>query len=735
MKKQQMLIIKKYIAITVFLILVIISVNLWFYRSFKHQAVEVNEYVKEQAVTRISDYYQQINSFVTGNVNTEDFERVQNLSERELVYRSQNAVNIVKSLNTTERASSLLDKVYIYLKKPGLIICRSGILDPELFYEIEGKTRVKSFDEWQDAIINEGKGRKFTSSENSVIFAFAANGIGIDSGIVLGTITSREKIFPKTPHVEWINNCNIYVYDRYKNLSLYNENIKIKDFTQIPSYDKLFGISDKYVLYSYEVMVSDMTYNVNVVFEKNQDMNIVKSVQLVLNAMMAFLILSMMYFFYKIYTTRMRPIKEISDLLGIDIDKIDYRVLEKPIKSIVDKNILLNNMLEDKDTRLKMTILNGLLNGDIKKDVLESEDSGISFKFDGFVVIVINLYRDSEISEEENKKLIKKFEDAITETISDENGITYFVSRKQYLVCIYNTDKSLDLNWLGLKFAYLTKILETEFEFVASIAISDIHEGYLQIPMAYSEALEVINKVELFDKSKIAFYRDVIYKNNRFKFDINDEIKLTKAIRNGNKNAAEKIIGNVIERIDSENTFTYTNISVGLIYSLMRIADLLFGENYDTSSISLLLKSTEDIESLKASLVDFAAKMCDDNTYSEEQGDLAEIIMDYVRKNYDNPQMSVEFISNNLNYSVVHIHNVFRKKYNKTIVSCLNSFRIEAAKKLILAGMKIGEVSEKVGIASVRTFNRLFQNSVGMTPTEYKEYMLKQSKEKEDNNE
>ena len=293
----------------------------------------------------------------------------------------------------------------------------------------------------------------------------------------------------------------------------------------------------------------------------------------------------------------------------------------------------------------------------------------------------------------------------------------------------YNTDKDFDLKKLGLKFAYLIKILEIDFEFVASVAVSDIHEGYWQIPMAYYEALEVINRVDLFNKSKVAFYKDIAYKNNRFKFGINDEMKLTEAIRSGNKKAASEVINKVIDRIDMNNTFAYTNISVGIIYSLMRIADTLFGENYDTGSISVLLKNDSNTQILRNSLISFAEKMCDDVAKITEDVDLAKAIQEFIHNNYSNPQMSVEYISDNLNYSVVYIHNTFRKKYGKTVIAYLNYYRIEKAKDLICGDMKVSEAANAVGISSVRTFNRLFQSVTGMTPTEYKKYRITHKEE------
>ena len=437
MRKLGNIIIRKYIVVTLILILVIISVNVWFYGNFKHQALEINDYVKAQTVNRISDFYEQVNSFVLGTISAEEFTRLQSLSDRNAAYRSKDSIDLIHKINTLSRSSAMIKKMYIYLEKPDVILCSSGILEPDLFYEIEGKKHFDSYEDWQNAIKN-NKGKNFIMSGNGILFTFdvGSNYGYADGGVILGAIADKSKVFPKTPYVAWVNKCNIYVFGRDGKLSIYDENIRIEGLSEQPSYEKLYRITDKYDVDSYEVTVGDMSYNVNVVFEKNLDMRTVKRVQGVLNAMMLFLFILIAYFFYSLYITRLKPIKAISELLQINIDKIDYRLIEKPIKSIVDKNAILNSLMEDKDTMLRAVVLDELLRGDINKDILSSGNHGIKFKFSGFIVVVINIYRDSELSEDENKELIKTFEDAISDMVNDENGVPYFVSKKQYLVCI-----------------------------------------------------------------------------------------------------------------------------------------------------------------------------------------------------------------------------------------------------------------------------------------------------------
>lgn len=56
----------------------------------------------------------------------------------------------------------------------------------------------------------------------------------------------------------------------------------------------------------------------------------------------------------------------------------------------------------------------------------------------------------------------------------------------------------------------------------------------------------------------------------------------------------------------------------------------------------------------------------------------------------------------------------------------LNAYRINKARDLLLtnAQMSISEISERVGIANVKTFNRLFRQMNGMSPTQYRKSII-----------
>lgn len=221
-------------------------------------------------------------------------------------------------------------------------------------------------------------------------------------------------------------------------------------------------------------------------------------------------------------------------------------------------------------------------------------------------------------------------------------------------------------------------------------------------------------------RSGVFLYKKSVLKKNKFNFDLKDEIKLTEAIKNGNFDIANKIIESTIDEIEPERSFLYMNVVVGLVYTLMRISSTLFGEKFDLREVSFLLKNTDDLENIKSVCCEFANKMCEESSAKVIGDSIARITCEYIEKNYSNPQLTKEYISGELGYSFVYINNSFKNEFGTTVFAYLNNYRIQKATELLIQDVPVRDVSKAVGILSIRTFYRLFQNMTGMSPAEYK---------------
>jgi len=105
-------------------------------------------------------------------------------------------------------------------------------------------------------------------------------------------------------------------------------------------------------------------------------------------------------------------------------------------------------------------------------------------------------------------------------------------------------------------------------------------------------------------------------------------------------------------------------------------------------------------------------------------------IVSYIDTNYMDPNLSVAQVSDWLHLSTIYTGALFKKCNGKSIVSYIHEVRIEQAKKLLLdMSINVKEVSMQVGYMTPDYFSRIFNLSVGVTPSKYRSIMLENSRE------
>ncbi|MBN1576515.1 MAG: helix-turn-helix domain-containing protein [Chitinispirillaceae bacterium] len=95
----------------------------------------------------------------------------------------------------------------------------------------------------------------------------------------------------------------------------------------------------------------------------------------------------------------------------------------------------------------------------------------------------------------------------------------------------------------------------------------------------------------------------------------------------------------------------------------------------------------------------------------------------YLKNNYQNPDLSIEIVNTNTGISTDRISVLLKKKYdNKGFREYLNYLRIEEAKyQLKATDRTIAEIAFAVGYNNITNFNRVFKQSLGMAPGEFRD--------------
>ena len=96
-------------------------------------------------------------------------------------------------------------------------------------------------------------------------------------------------------------------------------------------------------------------------------------------------------------------------------------------------------------------------------------------------------------------------------------------------------------------------------------------------------------------------------------------------------------------------------------------------------------------------------------------------VFDYIEGHY-NENISIEDVSEIANFSKHYFNKFFKKATDKTFARYINDIRLEKARAFLKSSnQNITEIAYDVGFNSIKTFNRLFKEKVGCTPSEYRE--------------
>ena len=101
------------------------------------------------------------------------------------------------------------------------------------------------------------------------------------------------------------------------------------------------------------------------------------------------------------------------------------------------------------------------------------------------------------------------------------------------------------------------------------------------------------------------------------------------------------------------------------------------------------------------------------------QDNLEYKLIRYCADHYNEP-ITLRSIAKEFSYSPTYLSHIFNEKFRIGFTDFINSLRIEEAKELLKTAASMTEIAYACGFTSIRNFNRVFKESLGVSPKSYR---------------
>lgn len=445
--------------------------------------------------------------------------------------------------------------------------------------------------------------------------------------------------------------------------------------------------------------------------------------------------------------TNYKPVRELLDLASdagylarTDLGKIstnEFTVLKEVLSFSKSQNRYMEEMMETQQGHLRNSLL-VLLMQNSKMVLKKPEYLGIlkdSFPFDFFCVSAIRVCVND--TEEKRKGYLEKSMEA------SETDVRCFLMIKETdcVILLFNMNERErgETDILKIIAGFIEEI-DKEIqkpEERAVYAVSSVHEGIAEISDAYQEADYALRyrlifgddlqndgsqEVAPFSLSKSFYYVD------------DDEKRLMNAIVDGRADLAENTFREIWQRNTVEHKipseYIYFLLS-DIVSTIIRAGNMVpLGKDIS----DYILKSSremmeeESIEKLQHEVLLLIHEVSNayEREHSRSSERLKQRIYEYIEKNYSDPNLNVEAISDEFGRSRTSLFTIFKDGTGNSLLYHINKIRIQHAQELLEKTDKpVGVIAEETGFTSAVNFTRVFKKYMMVTPGKYRELHAK----------
>lgn len=387
---------------------------------------------------------------------------------------------------------------------------------------------------------------------------------------------------------------------------------------------------------------------------------------------------------------------------------------------------------------IREQFLVGLIEGRISKDecTKQGEFVGLDLKSGNYTVGCIqvdNTSIDNSTDDVSLQNEISLIPIAIKQIVEDtmENYcdcISFiYCGRVTIIAAIKESDMVLEfINGIN----EVCRTSERSIGLKTSAGIGQICNCLHNLHLSYDTAQNALDYRIVLGTGKGIYIEDVEPDNSiKLQFDEIEERKMLNAIKIGCSEDIEKIIAELFKRCEDLRLplNKYRIFIMEIMTAILKVVQAynldineIFGRDFNCYSYLDKFDSICEVQEwfvkIGVRVNDFIKK---ERIYSSKV--LIDKAKEYVLRNYDDCDISVEILSSHLHVSPTYFSTIFKRETEMSFVNFLTAVRLEKAVKLLnTTEDKTYIIAEKVGYSEANYFSYVFKKKYGVSPSRYR---------------
>lgn len=169
---------------------------------------------------------------------------------------------------------------------------------------------------------------------------------------------------------------------------------------------------------------------------------------------------------------------------------------------------------------------------------------------------------------------------------------------------------------------------------------------------------------------------------------------------------------------------------------IMYVHNAVFADNktrsFDSRRTMNKVFEAKGKEELQEVISRYLRGCCDRFVLNDNVTVLVKSCLRIMQREYDNADLNLNYCANKLDVTPSYLSGRFSRDMNQSFSVYLNNLRIDKAREMLKnVSLKVYEIAERVGIADVSYFNKLFRDYEGKTPLQYRREIMESDFENE----